>query len=67
MQLTISMLPQQHSLNSGMIVSGQHKNTTVERYPVDKSGIPMCKNPSGELQKPLIIPWNFQMNFQLQK
>jgi len=67
MQLTASMLLQQHLLNSGMIASGQHKNTTVKRYLVDKSGISMCKNPFGELQKPLISPWNFQMNFQLQK
>ena len=67
MQLTVFMLSQKHFLNSGMIASGQHKNTTVERYPINKSGILMCKNPSGELQKPLISPWNFQMNIQLQK
>ena len=65
MQLIVSMHPQLHLQNSGIIVSGLFRKQVLESFLDDKSGIHLYKNLYEGLHNHLGIHWNFKMVSQL--
>jgi hypothetical protein len=62
---TVSMHPQQHLQNSGMIALGPFRKQVLESFLDSKSGMHLYKNLYAGLHNHLGIHWNLRMVFQL--
>ena len=65
MQPIVSMHPQQHFQNSGMIVSGPFRKQVLESFLEGKSGMHLYKNLYEGLHNHLDIHWSLKKVFQL--